>query len=42
MMIDSLDELDIKARAKVEAYLSLLAEYGPNLKRPYATMSEEK
>lgn len=31
-----LDELDIKARAKVEAYLSLLAEHGPNLKRPYA------
>lgn len=31
-----LDKLDIKARAKVEAYLSLLAEHGPNLKRPYA------
>ena len=33
---DFLDELDIKARAKVDAYLSLLAEHGPNLKRPYA------
>jgi len=31
-----LDELDKKSRAKVEAYLSFLAEQGPNLKRPYA------
>ncbi len=31
-----LDELDKKSRAKVEAYLSLLAEQGPDLKRPYA------
>ena len=31
-----LDELDKKSRAKVEAYLSLLEEQGPNLKRPYA------
>ena len=33
---DFLDKLDVKSRAKVEAYLSLLAEHGPNLKRPYA------
>jgi len=31
-----LDGLDKKARAKVEAYLSLLEQEGPNLKRPYA------
>ncbi len=31
-----LDELDKKSRAKVDAYLSLLAEQGPDLKRPYA------
>ena len=31
-----LDELDKKSRAKVEAYLSILEEQGPNLKRPYA------
>jgi hypothetical protein len=29
-----LDELDKKSRAKVEAYLSSLAEHGPHLKRP--------
>jgi len=28
--------LDKKSRAKVEAYLSFLAEQGPNLKRPYS------
>jgi phage-related protein len=33
---DFLDELDKKSRAKVAAYLSLLEEQGPNLKRPYA------
>src|SRR3990170_7262319 len=33
---DFLDKLDVKSRAKVEAYLSLLAEHGPNLKRPFA------
>lgn len=31
-----LDGLDKKARAKVAAYLSLLEEHDPNLKRPYA------
>jgi len=31
-----LDDLDIKARAKIEAFLVLLEEKGPNLKRPYA------
>jgi phage-related protein len=31
-----LDGLDKKSRAKVAAYLSLLEEDGPNLKRPYA------
>lgn len=31
-----LDELDKKSRAKVQAYLELLTEQGPNLKRPYA------
>lgn len=31
-----LDELDKKSRAKVEAYLSILEEQGPSLKRPYA------
>ena len=29
-------ELDKKARAKVGTFLSILAEHGPNLKRPYA------
>ena len=33
---DFLDGLDKKLRAKVAAYLSLLEEQGPNLKRPYA------
>ena len=33
---DFLDRLDKKSRAKVAAYLSLLEEQGPNLKRPYA------
>lgn len=31
-----LDGFDKKSRAKVAAYLSLLEEQGPNLKRPYA------
>jgi phage-related protein len=31
-----LDKLDKKSRAKVAAYLALLSEQGPNLKRPYA------
>lgn len=31
-----LDALDKKSRAKVAAYLSLLEEEGPDLKRPYA------
>lgn len=33
---DFLDRLDKKSQAKVAAYLSLLEEQGPNLKRPYA------
>src|SRR3989338_10881700 len=39
---DFLDKLDVKSRAKVEAYLSLLAEHGPNLKRPYADIVRGK
>jgi len=31
-----LDGLNVKTRAKVEAHIELLEEYGPNLKRPYA------
>lgn len=37
-----LDGLDSKARAKVAAHLSLLEEYGPNLKRPYADIVRGK
>ncbi len=37
-----LDGLDKKSRAKVAAYLSLLEEEGPNLKRPYADVVREK
>jgi phage-related protein len=33
---DFLGGLDKRSRAKVAAYLSLLEEQGPNLKRPYA------
>lgn len=37
-----LDGLDKKSRAKVAAYLSLLEEEGPNLKRPYADVIRRK
>jgi phage-related protein len=37
-----LDGLDKKSRAKVTAYLSLLEEQGPNLKRPYADIVRGK
>jgi phage-related protein len=37
-----LDALDRKARAKVEAHISLLEEQGPNLKRPYADIVKDK
>ena len=37
-----LDGLDKKSRAKVAAYLSLLEEQGPNLKRPYADLVRGK
>lgn len=37
-----LDDLDSKSRAKVAAHLSLLEEYGPNLKRPYADIIRGK
>ena len=37
-----LDGLDKKSRAKVAAYLSLLEEEGPNLKRPYADIVRGK
>jgi phage-related protein len=37
-----LDGLDKKSRAKVAAYLSLLEEQGPNLKRPYADIVRGK
>jgi phage-related protein len=39
---DFLDVLDKKSRAKVAAYLSLLEEEGPNLKRPYADIVRGK
>ncbi len=39
---DFLDGLDKKSRAKVAAYLSLLEEEGPNLKRPYADVVRGK
>jgi phage-related protein len=39
---DFLDGLDKKSRAKVAAYLSLLEEKGPNLKRPYADIVRGK
>lgn len=31
-----LDNLDKKSRAKVMAHINLLAQFGPDLKRPYA------
>jgi phage-related protein len=37
-----LDGLDKKSRAKVAAYLSLLEDEGPNLKRPYADVVRGK
>lgn len=39
---DFLDGLDKKSRAKAAAYLSLLEEEGPNLKRPYADVVRGK
>lgn len=39
---DFLDGLDKKSRAKVAAYLSILEEQGPNLKRPYADIVRGK
>lgn len=39
---DFLDGLDKKSRAKVAAYLSLLEEQGPDLKRPYADIVRGK
>ena len=39
---DFLNKLDKKSRAKVAAYLSLLEEQGPNLKRPYADIVRGK
>jgi phage-related protein len=39
---DFLDGLDKKSRAKVAAYLSLLEEQGPSLKRPYADIVRGK
>ena len=39
---DFLDGLDKKSRAKVAAYLSLLEEQVPNLKRPYADIVRGK
>jgi phage-related protein len=39
---DFLDGLDKKSRAKVAAYMSLLEEEGPNLKRPYADIVRGK
>jgi phage-related protein len=37
-----LDALDKKTRAKVAAYLTILEEEGPNLKRPYADVVRGK
>ncbi len=39
---DFLDGLDKKSRAKVAAYLSVLEDQGPNLKRPYADIVRGK
>jgi hypothetical protein len=39
---DFLDGLDKKSRAKVAAHISLLEEYGPHLKRPYADVVRGK
>jgi phage-related protein len=39
---DFLDGLDKKSRAKVAAYLSILEEQGPNLRRPYADIVRGK
>jgi len=39
---DFLDGIDKKSRAKVAAYLSLLEEQGPSLKRPYADIVRGK
>jgi phage-related protein len=39
---DFLDALDLKSRAKVAAHLSLLEEWGPNLKRPHADVVRKK
>jgi phage-related protein len=39
---DFLDGIDKKSRAKVVAYLSLLEEQGPNLKRPCADVVKGK
>ena len=39
---DFLDSLDKKSRAKVAVYLSLLEEYGPHLRRPYADIVRRK
>jgi phage-related protein len=39
---DYLDDLDKKSRVKVAAYLTLLEEKGPNLKRPYADVVRGK
>jgi len=39
---DFLDGLDTKSRAKVAAYLTVLEEQGPNLKRPYADIVRGK
>ncbi|OGH61006.1 MAG: hypothetical protein A3G34_16940 [Candidatus Lindowbacteria bacterium RIFCSPLOWO2_12_FULL_62_27] len=35
-VLEFLDNLDKKSRAKVMAHIDLLAQYGPDLKRPYA------
>ena len=39
---DFLDALDLRSRAKVAAHLSLLEEWGPNLKRPHADVVRRK
>lgn len=39
---DFLDRLDKKSRAKIAAHISLLEEYGPDLKRPYADVVRGK
>ena len=39
---DFLDHLDEKSKSKIQAFLLLLEQHGPNLKRPYADLVRGK